>query len=187
MLVALVRYGIVRQRHRVCNERNCIRKTARQSAPCPRARPKNNNCCTRHLTGHQAPRTAVDRRFLSIAIPLSLYPMQIVPGLENLLVRIVDLNCGPRVVLASTADLVRNGFPGGSITQLVRAAWPPSVWRWIRGTQPLYRSGSGSSPRTQEANVCHSGSSREVQCLPPGWNGSPPSAGARGIINNRLA
>src|SRR5207247_2936674 len=39
---------------------------------------------------------------------------------------------------------------------------------------------------TQAASAFHSGSSCELQCLPPGWNSVPPASCVSGIVSSRL-
>src|SRR5437773_2716936 len=43
------------------------------------------------------------------------------------------------------------------------------------------------APRIHAARVCHSGSSCEDQCLPPGWKATPPASAASGIVSSQLA
>src|SRR4029434_4401291 len=39
---------------------------------------------------------------------------------------------------------------------------------------------------TQSANVFHSGSVCDSQCLPPGWNAGPPASWSSGMVSSRL-
>jgi hypothetical protein len=60
--------------------------------------------------------------------------------------------------------------------------WTIRAWSW-----PSDGAVASVAPRTQAASVCHSGSSFDVQCLPPSCCGSPPALSASGWRSSRLS
>ena len=54
------------------------------------------------------------------------------------------------------------------------------VWMMRACSWPTGGAVASVAPRAQAASVCHSGSSFDVQCLPPSCCGSPPAASASG-------
>src|SRR5262249_49599220 len=62
----------------------------------------------------------------------------------------------------------------------------PSINAWKQRTERTLPSASHLLPRNHAAMVCHSGSSFEDQCLPPGWKTTPPASAASGIVSRRL-